>query len=145
MPLAIVLISLIVVGALLPDFAKKIDQQIQNFGNAFTKGPVSVVTNAWIEVAVIAAGLGFAIWIIEAKAAHHMGQEVNAPPVQSIGVASPPAFGSSGGYGFQGGGFSTSSNVSASAGHSGSTGHGAPGRKVRQTKTVTTKRSAFGG
>ena len=123
--------------------SESVAQNIQNFGAAVTKGPVQVAVNAWIEVAVVAAALGFAVWIAESKTAKHLGQEVSAPPVESIHVAAPPTFGSTGGFSAGSGGITTHASVNSQAGGSGSAGVGTPGRRITK-KTTTKKSSAFG-
>ena len=142
--MAYVIAGLIIAAVLIPGVQQKITDAIQSFSNAIIGPPIARATNAWIEVAIIAAGLGFAIWIIEAKTAKSMGQEIGAPPVESIHVASPPTFGAGGGLSAStSGGVGFTSDVHAQGGGTGARGVGhAPQPRTTKTKTVT-KRSAF--
>jgi hypothetical protein len=110
---------------------KSIEQNIEGFGAAITQGPISSATNAWVKVAVIAAGLGIGVWLLETKLAHNMGQELDAPPVSPIYVAHPPSFGTSGGYEANAGPVRVHAGVTSQGGGGGGGGYGEGGRPTR--------------
>lgn len=128
----LIILALFIAAVLIPGVEQRISAVIDDISGSLLKGPTKVVTNAWIEVAVIAAGLGIGIWLLETKIAHHMGQELAAPPVESIHVAQPPSFGSSAGFtASTRGGVGLSQEVSSQGSSgSGSRGVGEAGRSA---------------
>lgn len=146
MVLALVLIASVVGIALIPGLSAKVSEALHNMNAGFVSGTTQPITNAWIEVAVVAATLGFVIWLVEAKTAKHYGYEVAPPPVQSIGVAAPPSFGGSSSFTASSrGGIGVETETSANTGSSSSNSAGSQPRKISETKTTrVTKRGAFG-
>ena len=120
--------------------AEAVRTNIEKFGAAVTKGPISSATNAWIEVAVVAGFLGFGFYILQSKYAKSQGYDVAPPPVESIHVAAPPTFGASGGYSVAG----VSGSVSAQPSSGGSRAAGNVTKSKGAPKKSTAKRAAFG-
>lgn len=122
--------------------SESVQQNIEKFGAAVTKGPISSATNAWIEVAVVAGLLGFGFYVLQSKYAKSQGYDLAPPAAESIYVAAPPTFGAGGGYKVGG----VSGSVSATgAGSSGSRTAGTVTKsKTPPVSRKAAKRSAFG-
>ena len=141
MTLALVLVALFALS-LDPALAKQVETTWQGIIGATTSGSINPIFNKWILAVVIFAGAGFTIWLVEAEVAKkRVGQDLAAPPVQSIGFPAPPTFGSS--SGLNAGPFSTSANVSGGGLHGG--GVGSPGRVAKSSASgKAAKAAAFG-
>lgn len=126
-----------------------ITKNIENFGKAVTQGPISTVVNAWVEVALITAGLGLGIWFLEIKVGKHEGIQVGAPAAPTLS-APAPGFGGGASAGIAGGPVRLQSGTSAQT-QGGpqvqyveppSGGFGAPGRGPSGPRTTRVERRA---
>ncbi len=115
----VLVLGFIFLVSLVPSVEHQFEQAVEGISGAITKGPTKTVVNAWVEVAVITAALGFGVWILEAKVAKkQFGQDVAAPGVESIHVPQPPNLGSSSGYSAGPGGITAHGGVASSMGGS---------------------------
>ncbi len=130
MPMAIWMAGIVIGLALDPALAQRVETTIEGIFGAAQSGAINPIVNAWFKVALIGGGLGLSFWLIEAKIAKGMGQEVAAPPVQSIGVPAPPTFGSNSGFSVDRGGVAYSQSASATGGGGQAVAHGTPGRPI---------------
>lgn len=114
----VVLLSLVIIAiTLIPGLSKDIQTTIEGIGGAATQGPINTITSAWIEIALVAGGLGVLVWIGESKLAPKLGQAPpGAPGLGPILSAAPPSFGASSGLGLSAGPVQAHTGVTAASG-----------------------------
>jgi hypothetical protein len=113
-------VFLLILGiTLVPGVSQKVETTVEDIFHGVSSGATSGIVNAWIEVAAVAAGLAFLIWVAESKTAPHLGQQVGAPPaVEPIRVAATPTFGTTAGVSAGPGGVNLGSTTTAATGGS---------------------------
>jgi hypothetical protein len=110
------IIKQLLIGALILwvlNNSKTIGADIGNINSQMIKSTVQPITNAWLEITVLGAGITFLLWFASTQVNKHEGLPLQPLAAPSLQLAPQPTFGTTGGLSVQGPGFATTSGYAA--------------------------------